>query len=111
MAQAKGAPAGDNIAGVLLAKHALAQTLEASLSTSEAATVTLDSATGLVRITAVGYPVVVRFNETDGDDVTNANFDDVVPADQYRDYALDDSVDEISMLSIGTAADVYVVEY
>lgn len=106
-----GAPSGVHLAGILLAKHALAQTKEAALSTSSAATITLNAATGLVRITAVGYPVLVRFNEASGDDVDATNFDDVIPAGQFRDYALDEAVEELSLLSVGTAADVYVVEY
>lgn len=109
--QAKGAPGGVNIDGVLLGKHALAQERYATLSTVTPQAHTLNAATGLVRITAVGFPVLVRFNETGGDVVSATNFDDVIPAGSYRDYALDEDVDLLSLLSIGTAADVYVVEY
>lgn len=106
-----GAPAGVHISGILVAKHALARTFSNDLSTSSAATIELNAATGLVRILALNYPVLVRFNEAEGDDVSASNFDDVIAAGESRDYALDESVEEISLLSIGTAADVYVVEY
>lgn len=100
-----------HIDGVLLGKHALAQARYATLSTATPQAHTLNTATGFVRIVVVGNPIIVRFNKTGDAAVSTANFDDAIQAGSYRDYAVDADVDLLSLLSIGTAADVYVVEY
>lgn len=106
-----GAPAGFSIANVTLAKHAIAQTKLSALSTTVPATVLLDITTGFIRITALSFPVIVKFNGPGETAVSALDFDEIIPAGGQRDYVLDSTVELLSLMSVGTAADLYVVEY
>lgn len=90
---------------------ALAQTRDVSISSSTE--ITLDTDTRILEVTAVGGNVFLKYGTTA---VTNANFDEFIPAGQTRHYVvpIDTSTNDlftaINVIDDGDSATVVVIE-
>ena len=85
--------------------EALAQTLDESISTSTE--ITLHKKTTIIRVYATGQDVWLKWGT---DDVTNSNFDEVIPAGQLIDLLVLTKITALNLLERSTSAQVVVIE-
>lgn len=96
----------DRIIGVLVpSKVALARTVDATISTSTE--ITLNAATSFIRVYAKTQDVYLKYGT---DDVTSANFDEVIPAGQICDFYIPAGVTAINLIEAAASASVIVIE-
>jgi len=87
------------------ARVALAQTVDATISTSTE--ITLDTDTQFLRVYAIAQDVYLKWGTAD---VTAANFDEVIPAGQIVDLIVPKSTTAINLLERVAGATVIVIE-
>jgi hypothetical protein len=105
-AQAKGAVGGEFLPFQVI-KNALARLYDEDLSTGTAVDVALNANTSMIRVVAVGGPIIVRARET----VSALNFDDIIPAGGERLYGRDEDTTHLSFLALASNTDLLMVEY
>lgn len=91
---------------LVFAKKALARTVDATISTSTE--ITLNAATSLIRLYALDQDVYMKWGT---DDVTDSNFDHVVPAGQIIDLVRIPGETAINLIERTATAGIIVIEY
>lgn len=84
---------------------ALARTVESSISSSTE--ITLNKATSILRVYAITKDVYLKWGT---DDVTAANFDEVIPAGQVFDFLVPEKITAINLIEREASATVIVIE-
>jgi len=84
---------------------ALARTVDATISTSTE--IVLNPATTYLRVYAITKDVYLKWGT---DDVTAANFDEVIPAGQVFDFLVPEGMTAINVLERESAASVIIIE-
>lgn len=86
------------------ANAALARTVSSSISS--ATSITLNTNTDLIEITALNADVYMRYQAG----VTSSNFDEFISAGSTRHYAIPDGVTVISVIERSATATVVIIE-
>lgn len=84
---------------------ALARTVDASISASTE--IVLNTATTYIRVYAKTQDVYLKWGT---DDVTAANFDEVIPAGQVFDFLVPENITAINLIEREASASVIVIE-
>ena len=84
---------------------ALAQTLDESISSSTE--ITLNKQTTIIRVYATGEDIWLKWGT---DNVTNANFDEVIPAGQIIDLLVPSGITALNVLERSASAQVVIIE-
>jgi hypothetical protein len=84
---------------------ALARTVDSSISSSTE--ITLNKATTYIRVYAITKDVYLKWGT---DDVTAANFDEVIPAGQVFDFLVPESITAVNLIEREASASVIVIE-
>lgn len=106
----EGAPAGFSISNAEVARHAVAQK-NVTVANTVAQEVVLNAISGTIIVTALTATLLLRFNVTTGDTaVSSTTFDEVIPAGTQKKYVLDATVNVLSLIAVGAAANVFIVE-
>ncbi|MFA5395229.1 MAG: hypothetical protein WC346_04345 [Methanogenium sp.] len=84
---------------------ALARTVDSSISSSTE--ITLNKATSYIRVYAIAKDVYLKWGT---DDVTDSNFDEVIPAGQVFDFLVPDGETAINVIQREATASVIIIE-
>jgi hypothetical protein len=88
------------------AKVALAQTLDTTISSSTE--IALNALTTFLRVYAKSQDIYLKWG---ADDVTNANFDAIIPAGQIMDFVIPANVTAVNFLEYAASAVLIALEY
>lgn len=83
---------------------ALARTIDTTISS--ATSITLNTATKLIEVTAINQGVYLRYQAG----VSNSNFDEYISADTTRHFVVPDGVTVISVIEKDAGATVVIIE-
>lgn len=99
-------PGGDLYKTLPALSAALAQTYDATISSSTE--ITLNASTQYIVVTAIDKPIFMKWGT---DNVTNANFDYCMPQDTMQIFKVPDGVTAVNFLQQAATAILAVVEY